>query len=289
MDDGVTACLADDHFHMTTTTGGAARVLGKLEDYLQTEWPELKVYLTSVTEQWAVVSLCGPECHRLVRELCDDLDANPETFPFMSLRDAHVGGIPVRVFRISFTGELSYEINIPGTYGLWLWEKVMETGAKYGITPYGTEAMHLLRAEKGFIIVGQETDGTVTPLDLGLTAMVKMKGDFIGKRSLFRPDNMRLDRRELVGLLTDDPATVLMEGAQVIGSEAESEPPVPMLGWVTSSYFSPNLDRSIAMALVRGGHKRMGEKLWASRRDGAPILVTVTGTDFLAAREKPNG
>ena len=113
----------------------------------------------------------------------------------MSLRDAHIGGVPVRVFRISFTGELSYEINIPATYGLWLWEQVMEKGAKYGITPYGTEAMHLLRAEKGFIIVGQETDGTVTPHDLGLSGMVKMKGDFIGRRSLFRPDNMRDDRK----------------------------------------------------------------------------------------------
>jgi sarcosine oxidase subunit alpha len=206
----------------------------------------------------------------------------------MSLREAQVGGVPVRVFRISFTGELSYEINIPATYGLWLWELVMEKGEKYGITPYGTEAMHLLRAEKGFIIVGQETDGTVMPLDLGLGSMVKMNGDFIGRRSLFRPDNMRADRRELVGLLTDDPNVVLMEGAQVIGSEAESEPPVPMLGHVTSSYFSPNLNRSIAMALVKGGRQRMGEKLWASRRDGAPIPVTVTGTDFLAMREKAN-
>jgi sarcosine oxidase subunit alpha len=289
MDDGVTACLADDHFHMTTTTGGAARVLGKLEDYLQTEWPNLKVFLTTVTEEWAVASICGPECHKLVTEVCDDLDANPEKFPFMSLRDAHIGGVPVRVFRISFTGELSYEINIPASYGLWLWGEVMEKGAKYGITPYGTEAMHLLRAEKGFIIVGQETDGTVTPPDLGLSSMVKMKGDFIGRRSVFRPDNMRADRRELVGLLTDDPKTVLMEGAQVIASEAESEPPVPMLGWVTSSYFSPNAGRSIAMALVKGGRKRFGERLWVSRRDGAPIPVMIAGTDFLAAPERVDG
>ncbi len=289
IDDGVTACLADDHFHMTTTTGGAARVLGKLEDYLQTEWPDLKVFLTSITEEWAVVSLCGPECHKLVTDLCDDLDANPENFEFMSFRDAHIGGVPVRVFRISFTGELSYEINIPATYGLWLWEEVMEKGAKFGITPYGTEAMHLLRAEKGFIIVGQETDGTVTPVDLGLGGMVKKSGDFVGRRSLFRADTMRADRRELVGLLTADPTVVLMEGTQLIGSEAESEPPVPMLGYVTSSYFSPNLNRSIAMALVKGGRRRVGERLWASRRDGAPIPVTVTGTDFLAARGKADG
>jgi sarcosine oxidase subunit alpha len=207
----------------------------------------------------------------------------------MSFRDAHVGGVPVRVFRISFTGELSYEINIKASFGLWLWERVIEFGQKYGITPYGTEAMHLLRAEKGFVIVGQETDGTVTPIDLGYAGMVKKSGDFIGRRSLFRADTVREDRRQLVGLLTADPQIVLMEGAQVIGTEAESQPPVPMLGHVTSSYFSPNLNRSIAMALVKSGRSRMGERLWVSRRDGAPIPVTVTGTDFLAAGEAKNG
>lgn len=289
MDDGVTACLADDHFHMTTTTGGAARVLSKLEDYLQTEWPDLKVYLTSVTEEWAVAAICGPQSRKLAEELLDDLDPDPEKFEFMTWRDAHVGGVPVRVFRISFTGELSYEINIPATYGRWLWDQVMERGAKHGIVPYGTEAMHLLRAEKGFVIVGQETDGTVTPVDLGYGGMVKKSADFVGRRSLFRADTVREDRRQLVGLLTADPKVVLMEGAQIIGSEAESAPPMPMLGYVTSSYFSPNLDRSIALALVRSGRSRMGERLWASRKDGAPIPVTVTGTDFLAAREKADG
>jgi sarcosine oxidase subunit alpha len=288
-DDGVTACLADDHFHMTTTTGGAASVLGKLEDYLQTEWPDLKVYLTSVTEQWAVAAICGPQSHKLVGALCDDLDPDPAGFEFMTWRDAHIGGIPVRVFRISFTGELSYEINIPATYGLWLWQLVMEKGAPYGVTPYGTEAMHLLRAEKGFVIVGQETDGTVTPDDLGYGGMAKKSADFIGRRSLSRPDTARTDRKQLVGLLTEDPSLVLMEGAHVIATAAESAPPVPMLGHVTSSYFSPNLERSIAMALVRDGRRQMGERLWVSRRDGAPIPVTVTGTDFLAEGEKGDG
>jgi sarcosine oxidase subunit alpha len=289
MDDGVTACLADDHFHMTTTTGGAARVLGKLEDYLQTEWPDLKVYLTTVTEEWAVAAICGPDSAKLVGELCEDLDPDPERFEFMSVRDAHVGGVPVRVFRISFTGELSYEINIPATYGRWLWDEAMAKGAKYGIVPYGTEAMHLLRAEKGFVIVGQETDGTTTPDDLGYGPMVKKSGAFIGRRSLSRPDTARADRKQLVGLLTADPNLVLMEGAQIIGSEAESAPPVPMLGHVTSSYFSPSLGRSIALALVKSGRSRVGQRLWASRKDGAPMPVTVTGTDFLASREKANG
>jgi sarcosine oxidase subunit alpha len=203
----------------------------------------------------------------------------------MSWQDAEVGGVPARVFRVSFTGALSYEINVPATYGLWLWEAVMEKGAKHGIVPYGTEAMHLLRAEKGFIIVGQETDGTVTPDDLGYGGMVKKSGDFIGRRSLFRTDTRRADRRQLVGLLTADPNLVLMEGAQIIGSESESAPPVPMLGHVTSSYFSPNLGHSIALALVKDGRSRTGSRLWAARRNGPPVPVTVTGTDFLAARE----
>ncbi len=285
IDDGVTACLADDHFHMTTTTGGAARVLGMLEDYLQTEWPDLKVYLTSVTEQWAVASICGPESDKLMAELCEDLDPDPEKFEFMTWRDAHVGEVPVRVFRISFTGELSYEINIPATYGLWLWEQILGKGAKYGITPYGTEAMHLLRAEKGFVIVGQETDGTVTPHDLRMDWIVKKTGDFIGRRSLARSDTARPGRKQLVGLLTEDPKHVLMEGAHVIETEAETAPPVPMLGHVTSSYFSPNLNRSIALAMIKGGGDRIGQRLWVSRKDGAPVEVEVCETDFLALKQ----
>jgi sarcosine oxidase subunit alpha len=149
--------------------------------------------------------------------------------------------------------------------------------------------MHLLRAEKGFIIVGQETDGTATPHDLGLGGMVKTSADFIGRRSLFRSDTVREDRKQLVGLLTDDPRTVLMEGAQVIGTAEEGEPPVPMLGHVTSSYFSPNLNRSIALALVKDGRRRMGQALWVSRRGGKPIPVTVSGTDFLTEARRKHG
>jgi sarcosine oxidase subunit alpha len=283
-DDGVTACLADDHFHMTTTTGGAARVLNHLEEYLQTEWPELEVYCTSTTEQWAVASICGPRCEQIVAKVCDGASVAPEGFEFMTFRDGTAGGIPVRIYRISFTGALSYEINIPASYGLWLWERVFEAGRELGleITPYGTEAMHLLRAEKGFIIVGQDTDGTITPGDLRMDWNVKKTGDFVGKRSLSRSDTARKDRRQLVGLVTDDPKVVLMEGAHLIDSATEpATKPAPMLGHVTSSYFSPNLKRSIALALVKGGGARMGEQLWVSRKEGAPIPVKVTEVDFL--------
>ena len=160
-DDGVTTRLGEQHYLMSTTSGGAARVLAWLEEWLQTEWPELQVYCASVTEQWATISLSGPDCRKLVAELVDDVDLDPERFPHMSVREGHVRGVPARIFRISFTGELGYELQVPASYGLPLWEACIEAGAKYGITPYGTEAMHVLRAEKGYIIAGQETDGTV--------------------------------------------------------------------------------------------------------------------------------
>lgn len=282
-DDGVTSCIADDHFHMTTTTGGAARVMSWLEDYLQTEWPDLDVYLTSVTEQTAVVSVSGPKSGDLITSICagDGLDA--DNFPFMTWKDAAIEDIDCRIFRISFTGEISYEINVQARYGLWLWEKVLSAGEPFGITPYGTEAMHLLRAEKGFVIVGQDTDGTITPYDLRMDWIVSQKkGDFIGKRSLSRSDTVRTDRKQLVGLLSDDPNFVFMEGAQIIATPEEPAPPVPMLGYVTSSYMSPNLGRSIALALVESGGARIGSKVYVSQRDAAPRAATVTETDFLA-------
>jgi len=281
-DDGVTACLADDHFHMTTTTGGAARVLGWLEEYLQTEWTDLEVYLTTVTEQWAVVAVGGPKAAEVVASVVDGCDTIPGNFPFMSFREASVGGVAARVYRISFTGELSYEINVPSSYGLALWERVMAAGVKFGMTAYGTEAMHLLRAEKGFVIVGQDTDGTVAPGDLRMPGMVKSEPDFIGRRSLARPDTARADRKQLVGLLTEDPQLVLMEGAHIIATPVEPEDkPVPALGHVTSSYMSPNVRRSIALALLRGGGERIGETVYVSRKDGPPIHAVVVETDFM--------
>jgi sarcosine oxidase subunit alpha len=223
-DDGVTARLSEDRYLMHTTSGNAARVLAWLEEWLQTEWPQLKVYCNSVTEQWATASICGPYARRLLAELSPGLALEPDEFGFMSWRDATVAGLPARVMRVSFTGELSYEINVPADFGLTLWTMLMNAGAKYGITPFGTETMHVLRAEKGFIIAGQETDGTVTPVDLGLERMVSSVKDFIGRRSLSRPDSRRADRKQLVGLRTADPQRVLPEGAQIV--EREVSPPI---------------------------------------------------------------
>jgi sarcosine oxidase, subunit alpha len=278
-DDGVSARLAPDRFHLTTTTGGAARVLNMMEDYLQTEWPDLNVWLTSTTEQYAVIALQGPNARKVLEPLVEGIDLSAEAFPHMAIRQGTICGIPTRLFRVSFTGELGFEINVPTAYGRALWERLMAQGAQYNITPYGTEAMHVLRAEKGFIIVGQDTDGTVTPYDAGLDwAVGKKKADFVGKRSLARPDIIAPGRKQLVGLLTDDPSVVLEEGAQIV---ADPNQPIPMtmIGHVTSSYWSETLGRSIAMALVAGGHGRMGETLHIPM-PGTTHTATVSGMVF---------
>ena len=281
-DDGVTTCIGDNHYHLTTTTGGAARVLNWLEEWLQTEWPGCKVYCTSVTEQWAVATISGPHCRALLAELCA-VPIDGESFPFMSMQQFAVAGIPARVFRISFTGELAFEINVPARFGLALWQALFEAGEKYGICPYGTEAMHVLRAEKGFIIAGQDTDGTVTPMDLGMDWIVsKTKTDFVGKRSLTRTDTARAGRKQLVGLLTEDPDFVLPEGAHVVEA-LRKKPPMKMLGHVSSSYLSPNLGRSIALALIADGFARKGQRLNVALMDGSGHEVTVTDTVFFDA------
>ncbi|MEE2981524.1 MAG: glycine cleavage T C-terminal barrel domain-containing protein, partial [Pseudomonadota bacterium] len=278
-DDGVTSRLGENHYLMTTTTGGAARVLAWLEEWSQTEWPRLKVHFTSVTTQWSVVAIQGPRARDLMADVCHDIDLSRDAFPFMSWRDGTVAGIPARVFRVSFTGELSYEINVASSYATALWQALMTAGAKYDITPYGTEAMHILRAEKGFVVVGHDTDGTVTPQDLGMDWIVsKKKKDFIGKRALSRPDTVRDDRKQFVGLLTEDPETVVPEGAQIV-SEVWPKPPMPMEGHVTSSYWSAALGHSIAMALLERGHARHGEMVNISLQNRM-VRAKVTAPQF---------
>jgi sarcosine oxidase, subunit alpha len=270
-DDGVAMRLAEDRYLVTTTTGGAAAVLDRFEEWLQTEWPDLRVYCTSVTEQWSVVAVGGPHARDVVAELGTDVDLSAEAFPWMTWRDGTVAGVPSRLCRVSFHGELSYELHVSSWHGRHVWDAVTDAGA----VPYGTEAMHVLRAEKGYVIVGQDTDGTVTPDDLGMGWIVNpSKGDFIGKRSLVRPDTTRSDRKQLVGLLPDDGMTVLPEGTQIVASDGPIEPPVPMLGHVTSSYRSPTLERPFALAMVRAGRSAVGTTLFAATRAGSvPVSV----------------
>jgi sarcosine oxidase subunit alpha len=269
--------LAEEHFLLTTTTGNAARILDWMEEWVQTEWPGLRVHLTSVTEQWATIPLVGPRSRDVLAAVAPDLDVSNEAFPFMTWRDATVAGLDARVARISFSGELAYEVNVSAWDALAVWEALVAAGEEYGITPYGTETMHVLRAEKGYPIIGQETDATVTPQDLGMAWVVsKKKPDFIGKRSFSRPENLRPDRKQLVGLLPVDPSVLLPEGGQVVECEQLPAPPVPMLGHVTSSYRSAALGRTFALALVRSGRERIGQTLYVPIEDD---LVAVTVTD----------
>lgn len=285
-DDGVTARLGENHFLMTTTTGGAARVLTWMERWVQTEWPDMQVYMTTVTDQWSTFAVVGPQSRKVVEHVCQDIDLSAAAFPFMSYRDGTVAGVRARVMRISFSGELSFEVNVPSNAGAHVWKALMMAGAEFNITPYGTEAMHVLRAEKGYIIVGQDTDGSLTPFDLGMGGMVAKTKDFLGRRSLSRSHTAGDNRKQLVGLLTDDTSTVLPEGSQLTELSQASAPPVPMVGHVTSSYFSPTLDRSIAMAVVRSGTQRMGQKIYAALADGRYVAATVCNPVFFDPQGK---
>ena len=275
LDDGVAMRLAEDRYLVTTTTGGAATVLDRFEEWLQTEWPELRVWCTSVTEQWAVIAVNGPRARDVVSATGTDVDLSREAFPFMTFRDGSVAGVPARLARVSFSGELAYELHVAGGHGLEVWEAVMAAGEPFGIEPYGTEAMHVLRAEKGYVIVGQDTDGSVTPADLGMDWIVNpSKGDFVGRRSLRRSDTARPDRKHLVGLLPVTTDAQLPEGAQIV-LEDTGRIPMPLAGHVTSSYRSPALERSFALAMVAGGHELHGRTVYAPLPEGT-IACTVT-------------
>jgi sarcosine oxidase, subunit alpha len=281
IDDGTVMRLADDRFLIYTTTGGAAKILDWMEEWLQTEWPQLQLSLASVTDHWATFPVVGPRSRDVIGAVFGDVDVANETFPFMAWRETALGGVPVRLARVSFSGELAYEVNVNWWHAPAVWERLMMAGAPYGITPYGTETMHVLRAEKGYPIIGQDTDGTVSPHDLGMAwAVSKKKPDFIGKRSFSRVENQNPLRKQLVGLLPVDRISRLPEGSQIVefcDGEALPPPPVPMLGHVTSSYRSAELGRTFALALVKAGQSRIGETLHVPV-DGTLVPVEVTGS-----------
>ena len=278
-DDGVTARIAEHRYLMHTTTGNAEAVFEWLELWRQTEWPELDVHCTSVTDHWATAALVGPESREVLRKACDDIDLAADAFHFMDVREGHVAGVPARVFRISFSGELSFEVNVPAHRGREVWNALIEAGTEFGITPYGTETMHVLRAEKGFIIVGQDTDGSMTPGDVGMDWAVRRNKPFgfLGDRSLSLPDHLHEDRLQLVGLARAE--AVLPEGAPLVNMPG-GVPPTPNQGYVSSSYHSARLGHPIALALVRGGGKRHGETLHCSLADGRTLPVTITSPVF---------
>ncbi len=287
-DDGIVARLAEDRFHITTTTGGAPSVLNRMEDYLQTEFPALQVWLTSITEQWAVIALQGPRAREVLTPLVEDIDLGSEAMPHMSVRQGRICGVPTRLFRVSFTGETGFEVNVTPGYARDVWEAIWRRGQRFAVAPYGTETMHVLRAEKGYIIVGQETDGTVTPEDLGMGWVIgRNKADFVGKRSLTLADRVRPGRLQLVGLLGGS-KTPLEEGTPLV-AEAGRPRPRSSIGHVTSSYWSETLQRPIALALLADGRDRIGSRVAAVVRDAAVPIDVVAPVFFDPEGNRLNG
>jgi sarcosine oxidase subunit alpha len=282
-DDGVVARLDEETFLCHTTSGGSDRIHAWMEEWLQTEWWDWKVYTANVTEQYAQIAIVGPKANKVIEKMgVEGMDMSAEGMPFMSFADGKIAGIQARPFRISFSGELSYEIAVPAAQGQAFWDAAMEAGAEFGISPYGTEALHVMRAEKGFIMIGDETDGTVIPQDLNLHwAISKKKEDFLGKRAMERPDMVREDRWRLVGLETEDPSVVIPDGAYAVDGTTRPNGVKNMIGRITSTYYSPTLKRSIAMALVEHGPERMGETIMFARVDGTTINAKIVDPVFL--------
>ena len=279
-DDGIICKISDEHFIATTTTGGAATVLGCMEEYAQTEWPNLNVYMNSITEQYATFNISGPKTRNIIEKVFPEVNFSNEAFPFMTFQFHEYEDTPIRILRASFTGEMGYEIYVPSNQALKIWKKIISFGKEFGLMPYGTETMHLLRAEKGYIIVGQDTDGSITPLDLGLDWIIgKSKKDFLGKRSLIRSDTVRKDRKQLVGILPTNKNEKLEEGQHII-LDKEIKTPTPMLGHITSCYQSPTLGHNFALAVIKNGQSLIGTKAFASTPELKTIEVEIVEPIF---------
>ncbi|WP_022704529.1 sarcosine oxidase subunit alpha family protein [Pseudorhodobacter ferrugineus] len=287
-DDGVVARIDEDTWLCHTTSGGADRIHGWMEDWLQCEWWDWKVYTANVTEQYAQIAVVGPNARKLLEKI-GGMDVSKEALPFMQFADGTLGGFPVRAYRISFSGELSYEIAVPASMGASFWELLHAEGAAFGAMPYGTECLHVLRAEKGFIMIGDETDGTVTPLDLGLAwAVSKKKADFLGKRGMDRNYLSDPDRWQLVGLETLD-GSVIPDGSYAVAAGSNENGQRNTEGRVTSTYYSPTLKRGIAMGLVKHGPKRMGEVVEMNKIDGSTVQARIVDPVFFdKAGDKQN-
>ncbi|MGO4907773.1 sarcosine oxidase subunit alpha family protein [Pseudorhodobacter sp. W20_MBD10_FR17] len=287
-DDGVVARIDEETWLCHTTSGGADRIHAWMEDWLQCEWWDWKVYTANVTEQYAQIAVVGPNARKLLEKI-GGMDVSAEALPFMQWADGTLGGFAVRVFRISFSGELSYEIAIPASHGAAFWELLHAEGAAFGAMPYGTECLHVLRAEKGFIMIGDETDGTVTPLDLGLSwAVSKKKADFLGKRGMERTFLADPERWQLVGLETLD-GSVLPDGCYAVAAGSNENGQRNTEGRVTSTYYSPTLNKGIAMGLVKHGPDRMGEVVEMNKVDGGTVKARIVDQVFFdKAGEKQN-
>ncbi|SIS51707.1 sarcosine oxidase subunit alpha family protein [Phaeovulum vinaykumarii] len=278
MDDGVVARLSEDTWLCHTTTGGAEAIHAHMEDWLQCEWWDWKVWTANVTEAYAQVAVAGPNA-RKVLEALGGVDVSREALPHMSWTAGPLGGFDARIYRISFSGELGFEIAVPTSQGMALWSRLLEAGKAFDIRPYGTEALHVLRAEKGFIMIGDETDGTVIPQDLGLNwALSKKKADFLGKRAHQRSFMASPDRWKLVGLESLD-GSVIPECAIAPAPGENANRQRNTQGRITSSYYSPTLKRGIAMGLVHNGPDRMGEEI-IFNADGKEVTARIVSPVF---------
>jgi len=260
-DDGTTTRISENHFHMTTTTAQAVNVLAHLEYYLQVIWPELDVNVLSTTEQWAGAALAGPNSRNLLSKLFPEVDVSNEAIPFMGYKEADLFGVPARIFRISFSGELAYEINVESGYGVFMWEKIIELGKEMNIEPYGTEALSTLRIEMGHV-AGSEIDGRVISSDLSLEGMLSKKKDFIGKRSLNREAFLDPKREKIVGVVPLDKKSMIPEGSHLV-SDSNASLPNPKLGHISASCWSVEYNNPFSLAILKDGKKRIGEKLFA--------------------------
>ncbi len=261
MDDGTTTRISENHYHMTTTTAQAANVLSHLEYYLQIVWPELNVNVVSTTEQWAGAAIAGPKSRDMLSKLFPDLDVSNEALPFMGYIESNLFGVPARIFRISFSGELAYEVNVESNYGLFMWEKMMEIGQEFNNQPYGTEALSTLRIEMGHV-AGPELDGRTIPQDVSLDGLVSKKKDFIGKNSLGKEAFTLENRQKIVGLVPTDRKSSIPEGSHLVENE-KAKLPNPKLGHVSSSCWSVENNNPFSLAIVNDGKNMIGKKLFA--------------------------
>ena len=261
MDDGTTTRISENHYHMTTTTAQAANVLSHLEYYLQLVWPELNVNVVSSTEQWAGAAIAGPKSRDVLKKLFPDLDVSNEGLPFMGYMEGKLFGVDAKIFRISFSGELAYEVNVESDNGNFMWEKIIEVGKEFNIQPYGTEALSTLRIEMGHV-AGSELDGRTTPYDNSLEGLVSKKKDFIGKRSLIKKAFTASDRQKIVGVVPLDKKTSIPEGSYIV-KDAKAKLPNPKLGHVSASCWSVEYDNPFSLAIIKDGKNMIGQKLYA--------------------------
>ncbi len=260
-DDGTTSRLGENHFFMTTTTANAASVLAHMEQYHQTRWPELDVVFCSVTEQWTGIAIAGPNSRKLLERVID-IDIDNEAFPFMAVGECKMNDIPGRLFRISFSGELAYELNVPADYGEQAWLELLEAGEELGVSVYGTEALGTMRIEKGHV-AGSELDGRTTAKDLGLEGMANRDKHFIGKQMSDRPALVGEGRLQVVGLKSLEPGRNLRIGAHLVDPAVKLDTVSQSQGHVTATTYSPSLECGIALGLLRDGASRHGEQLEA--------------------------